>query len=116
MTLKQGFELHGPSYTDSFSIVNIKVPHNMWLTEPKDVELWIQRNRIYRGQVTCGFLIAGRVGTPSPDTVQRSTIVLILKAASCGVFLLLQMGLGEKDGSCLPADRNLDGKIHLGKR
>lgn len=41
---------------------------------------------VYRGQIICGFLTAGRVGAPNPHVVQGSTVVLILKLLFVGSF------------------------------
>ena len=51
---------------------------------------------VYRGQVICGFLTAGKVGTPIPHTVQGSTVVLILKLLFVGSFSSHKQGLGRE--------------------
>lgn len=51
---------------------------------------------VYRGQVVCGFLTAGRVGTPNPHVVQGSTVVLILKLLFVGSFPSHKWGLGRE--------------------
>ena len=54
---QQEFELHGSTYIWSFflSVVNTEVLHDLLLVESTDLELWIQRNHLYRG-VTISYM------------------------------------------------------------